>query len=337
MSVKSCGNCKKTVYVNEKMEAEGKWYHRACFKCMALGCNTPLTLRTLQMAALDDSVLDPKTNRPHKVLVCKDHVPMPKHSSSADTLAFKHTNSTPKPSIPGLHRSMMGERSKNPSSEVERDAGGANGGRLNSPRSLDEGSHAEILKSIKASQKAQDDNKEKEEKEEKESGADDHVEEGEAETPLPTTTLPKYRQGQFTVSAPPDSTSISHRAAEDAQDVTKDDDSFRTLPIRHADYEHSEEGAAEEKKEGEWEDNKQERVFRMKGEAFEAIEVEEPDKKKLGAMALSSKLMDHKKHGRNESKDTKSSDKASEKEVEEKEWDSASKDDLNRREAVAGI
>ena len=32
MSTRPCRNCNKTVYVNEKMEAEGSWYHRPCFK-----------------------------------------------------------------------------------------------------------------------------------------------------------------------------------------------------------------------------------------------------------------------------------------------------------------
>ncbi|ORZ27209.1 hypothetical protein BCR41DRAFT_300025, partial [Lobosporangium transversale] len=108
MSSKPCGNCKKTVYINEKIDAEGKWYHRACFKCMAPDCKTGLTLRNFQMAALDDSEIDPLTKRPLKVLVCKDHVPMPKHSFSRDSLSLKHTLSAPKPSMAGIHRSLMG-------------------------------------------------------------------------------------------------------------------------------------------------------------------------------------------------------------------------------------
>ncbi|OAQ36293.1 hypothetical protein K457DRAFT_65386, partial [Linnemannia elongata AG-77] len=97
MSTRPCGNCKKTVYVNEKMDAEGRWYHRPCFKCMAPNCGTSLTMHTFQMAALDESVL-----------VCKEHVPMPKASLSSDSLSLKHSTSVPKPAMAGLHRSFMG-------------------------------------------------------------------------------------------------------------------------------------------------------------------------------------------------------------------------------------
>ncbi|KAG0200597.1 hypothetical protein BGX28_006393 [Mortierella sp. GBA30] len=242
---------------------------------MAPNCQTPLTLRNFQMAALDDSVLDVMTDRPLKVLVCKDHVPMPKHSISTDALAFKHTASAPKPSVPGLHRSLMGGRGTGPAMEDWRQT------KVDSPRSLAQGSHAEILKSLIVTN---------EDTESATTGIDKKgpsnmeglEEKGDRASPTSatTTTLPKYRRGRFTVTDS-DSIAVSHAAAEDAQDPTKDDDSFRTLPVRHQDYGHKEGhtkvGHGDNKKNTEnWnddenlenkttdQDNKQERIFTMK-------------------------------------------------------------------------
>lgn len=39
-SVEKCCVCEKTVYVMEKIEADKKVYHKACFKCTS--CNCPL-------------------------------------------------------------------------------------------------------------------------------------------------------------------------------------------------------------------------------------------------------------------------------------------------------
>ncbi|KAG9070789.1 hypothetical protein KI688_008329 [Linnemannia hyalina] len=270
MSTRPCGNCKKTVYVNEKMDAEGRWYHRPCFKCMAPNCGTSLTMRTFQMAALDESVIDELTRRPLKVLVCKEHVPMPKATISSDSLSLKHSTSAPKPAMAGLHRSLMGDRSKDGQAEE----GEHTPTKAYSPRSLDQGSHANFLKggltkeqkdaplSVSTAATSLTSSKSHDALHSGGSSANAHTPksaESEVRSML-TTTLPKFRGGRFTVapsSATADSMAVSHTAAENAQDPTKDDDSFRTIPIRHRDYGHTE-GDLEE------EDNKQERTFTMK-------------------------------------------------------------------------
>ncbi|KAF9281468.1 hypothetical protein BGZ68_006621 [Mortierella alpina] len=257
---------------------------------MAPNCNTSLTLRNFHMAALDDSVLDEMTGRPAKVIVCKEHVPMPKTSLGTDTLAFKHMASAPKPSIPGLHRSLMGDRGNMNAATMEQQQQP----RVSSPRSLAQGSHAEFLKNMNSGSKAdeheeqEDDAEHKskqkkdapkqqaEEKEKKQKTKKEGEEERSASSS--TTTLPKYQRGRFTISDS-DSITVAHAAAEDAQDPKKDDDSFRNLPVRHEDYGHKEGHTAEDSDEAknakdaadDWdqeeeeEDHKQERVFTMNG------------------------------------------------------------------------
>ncbi|KAK5815827.1 hypothetical protein F5H01DRAFT_413299 [Linnemannia elongata] len=271
MSTRPCGNCNKTVYVNEKMDAEGRWYHRPCFKCMAPNCGTSLTMHTFQMAALDESVIDEMTRRPLKVLVCKEHVPMPKASLSSDSLSLKHSTSVPKPAMAGLHRSFMGDRSKSGHAED----GEHTPIKTHSPRSLDQGSHANFLKgeltkeqkdaplSVSTAATSFASSKSHDALHSGGSSANVHTPKStESEVrSMSTTTLPKFHNGRFTVapssSATADSMAISHTAAEDAQDPTKDDDSFRTIPVRHRDYDHTEGDLKEE-------DNKQDRVFTMK-------------------------------------------------------------------------
>ncbi|KAG0352798.1 hypothetical protein BG005_007813 [Podila minutissima] len=241
MSTRPCATCKKTVYVNEKLEAEGRWYHRPCFKCSALNCRSSLNLRNFQMAALDDSVLDPMTNRPLKVLVCKDHVPMPKHSNDAASLSLSHTASAPKPSIPGLHRALMGERVAGLTDDTDNE-------RKESPRSLDQGSHGLIMKEMGLTPASSTQPPTTEPK--KSTGHDGSASAsgltGEPKS-MPTSTLPKFRSGRFTISAEEDSL----LSAAEAQEPNKDDDSFRNLPVHHDDYD--------------LEDNKRERVFTLKG------------------------------------------------------------------------
>ncbi|KAG0259765.1 hypothetical protein BG011_002376 [Mortierella polycephala] len=290
MSARACGNCKKTVYVNEKMDAEGRWYHRPCFKCMAPNCNTPLTLRTFQMAALDDSVLDESTRRPLKVLVCKEHVPKPKHTHYAHALSKKHTaistsksNDVLKPSIPGLHRSLMGERGfKGGVPMVSATSGGAVGGSsghgsvekgLGSPRSLDQGSHAEILKGLQAEK-----GKQNKEDRDVERGEPDrshaHKDNREPQHKQHSDEVQSIPLSGLTVTGATDSVTASHTEAEKALDLTKDDDSYRTLPVRHGDYGHHEGHTAkdedddmttkkrnQEAEDEENEDSKQERDF----------------------------------------------------------------------------
>ncbi|KAI8600598.1 hypothetical protein EDD21DRAFT_430843 [Dissophora ornata] len=342
MSTKPCGNCKKTVYINEKIDVESRWYHRGCFKCMAPDCNTSLTSHTFQMAALDDSVLDSTTNRPLKVLVCKKHVPMPKHSLNADSLLFKHATSTPKPSVQGLHRSMMGSRG---TTDHKESVIGYGSGKINSPRSLDQGSHAKILKDLKTTQEMEHEKEEEEEEEEEDDyykkdstyGDDDEgsMEEGELKVhSMEKTTLPKLHQGRFTASAVSDPVTTSHVAAASALDPTMDDDSFRNIPVRHSDYEHKD-GHTTKEDDDEWddhersEDHKQEHTLSMKDSA-------EHEEKSLGNLAYGSKLMDQKKHGRNVGKDAEADDKVVD-DDDDGEWDAAPTDDFSRREAEAGI
>ncbi|KAG0366392.1 hypothetical protein BGZ54_005400 [Gamsiella multidivaricata] len=307
------------------MDAEGRWYHRRCFKCMAPNCNASLTLRSFQMAALDDSIIDPLTHRPLKALVCKDHIPMLKHSINKDALSLKHTTSTPRPTIPGLHRSMMGSRgleSKDEDFMEEQD-----NTRPFSPRSLDQGSHAEIFKSLGTENIAN-------------SEEEDNVD---SEYSAPTTTLPKFVHGRFTVSRVSDPVTASHVEAKMAQDPNKDDDSFRNIPVHHSDYEHKDGHTAMEAEDGSWdddgddddneeEDHKQERVFSMKrGDAEDATEQEQTA---LGDMTFSSKLMEHMKHGRSESKEAvEDSPKA----VNDDEWDAIPTDSYSRCEIIAGM
>ncbi|KAF9955315.1 hypothetical protein BGZ72_003838 [Mortierella alpina] len=268
---------------------------------MAPNCNTSLTLRNFQMAALDESVLDAMTGRPAKVLVCKEHVPMPKTSFGADTLAFKHMTSAPKPSMPGLHRSLMGERGNGTTTSTTTTMMMENQPHVSSPRSLAQGSHAVFLKNLNDTSKADADegeggeqksSRKKNDGRKEDEGGEEEVEKVEEEdkkkkkesgsSTTTTTTLPKYQRGRFTISDS-DSLTVAHAAAEDAQDPNKDDDSFRNLPVRHQDYGHKEghttedndgaktakddaedwdQAAAEEEEE---EDHKQERVFTMKG------------------------------------------------------------------------
>ncbi|KAF9391546.1 hypothetical protein CPB97_006266 [Podila verticillata] len=241
MSTRPCYTCKKNVYVTEKFDVDGRWYHRSCFKCSAPNCHSSLNLRNFQMAALDNSVLDPMTNRPLKVAVCKDHVPKLKHSMNADSLSFSHTASAPKPSVSGLHRALMGDRGVGHSDDTDNE-------RKESPRSLDQGSHGLIMKDmglIPGSSTKPTTETEEVSGHSQSTSASSLTDELKS---TPTSTLPKFRSGRFTISAEEDSL----LSAAEAQDPTKDDDSFRNLPVHHADYDQEEE-----------EDNKQERVFTL--------------------------------------------------------------------------
>ncbi|KAF8952356.1 hypothetical protein BGZ52_006578 [Haplosporangium bisporale] len=314
------------------------------------------------MAALDDSVLDPMTNRPLKVLVCKDHVPTLKHSSNVDSLSLSHTTSAPKPSTPGLHRALMGERGVGHSDD-------ANNERQESPRSLDQGSHGLIMKGMgltPGSSTKPTTETEKISGHSRSTSASSLT--GELKS-MPTSTLPKFRSGRFTISAEEDSL----LSAAEAQDPTKDDDSFRNLPVRHDDYDQEE-------------DNKQERVFTLKGQSknlssssgdhsfltnedkkgshevevsleteedveqrvhkehskvdlkdysqVEEAEIKAPtdEDKKLVDLAFRSKMLGPEELGPEELHKDESHHKA----IEEDEWD-APTDSVSRREAVAGM
>ncbi|KAF9182727.1 hypothetical protein BGZ51_004473 [Haplosporangium sp. Z 767] len=265
------------------------------------------------MAALDDLGLDERTGHINKGLVCKAHVPMPEHSHFARALSKKHTaisssksNENLKPSIPGLHRSLMGERSAKDGVPVVSATNSGTvdgpGGHdsvekgLGSPRSLDQGSHAEILKSLRAEKKNSKDDEGVERGKSNQShdhaqfemGVNAHKDNHEPQyrqysgevrsIPLMgSTTLPKFRGGRSTVSGVTNSVAASHTEAEKALDPTKDDASYRNLPVRHGDYGHHEGYTAKDEDddvttkerdrevEGEEnEDDKQGRIFTMK-------------------------------------------------------------------------
>ncbi|KAF9432018.1 hypothetical protein BGZ76_011408 [Entomortierella beljakovae] len=330
MSTKPCGNCSKTVYLNEKITAEGKWYHKGCFRCMAPDCNISLTLRTFQVAALDESAIDPLTERPNKVLVCREHVPMPKSSLNADSLSIKHTTSVPKPSIPGLHRSMMGERGLENNEEVV----GSNSDRLGSPRSLDQGSHNELLNRLPGSRsegflpsKGQTDewNVEKE--------VDQEIKKPEpAVITMPTTVHSMFRNGRISNTIDP--ISATHVAAEEAQSPIKDDDSFRNIPVRPRDYGYQDGDASKEKEEDSdsWDDSVDEEeeftrppALGSKQQTANATAVGDELMNKFGNMSFGSKM----------NRDTEDND--NDQAVDDDEWDTAPVDDISRRETIAGI
>lgn len=316
-------------------------------QCSAPNCHSSLNLRNFQMAALDDSVLDPMTNRPLKNLVCKDHVPMLKRSINADSLSLSHTASAPKPSIPGLHRALMGDRGVGYSDD-------ANNERKESPRSLDQGSHRLIMKGMGLIPGTPTKpTTETEQTSGHSRSASESSLTGEL-TSMPTSTLPKFKNGRVTISAEEDSL----LSAAEAQDPTKDDDSFRNLPVHHADYDQEE-------------DNKQERVFTLKGHSknlssssgdhssevevsleteedveqrvqsehsnvdlkdhyqVEEAEIKAPagEDKKLVELAFHSKMLDQEQHHKDESHH---------KAIEEDDWD-APTDSASRRETVAGV
>ncbi|KAF9161335.1 hypothetical protein DFQ26_004659 [Actinomortierella ambigua] len=64
------------------------------------------------MAVLDENATDEETGRPLKVLVCKQHVPQMKSSLGTDSLEMKHKTSAPKTSMQGLHRALMRDFAK---------------------------------------------------------------------------------------------------------------------------------------------------------------------------------------------------------------------------------
>ncbi|KAF9430942.1 hypothetical protein BGZ94_001688 [Podila epigama] len=259
------------------------------------------------MAALDEKVLDEKTGRPIKVLVCKEHVPMPRHSIPIDDLSVAHTTSAPRPSVPGLHRALMGERGTGTGHEDDHHERN----RTHSPRSLDEGSHSQILRGLAAASASP--------------SLDGHNnnKKGTEKTTKSTSTLPKFRNGRFTISAEEDALV----SANDAQDPTKDDDSYRNLPVRHADYD--DDHAADY----ELEDNKRERVFTLKGADHShqrtPSNAETPtETKKHIDLTHHTKMLDHNKEDEGDDKH---------KIVDDDEWDAAPTDISSRREPIAGM
>jgi len=69
---KSCGLCKKMVYLPEEIRAADKSWHRWCFKCQGTGCTITLDLRSFFAK--------------NGLIYCKKHLPeTPKASSSLST------------------------------------------------------------------------------------------------------------------------------------------------------------------------------------------------------------------------------------------------------------
>ncbi|KAF9974977.1 hypothetical protein BGZ73_001506 [Actinomortierella ambigua] len=243
MSARPCSTCKKTVYVNEKIDADGRWYHKICFK----------------MAVLDESVMDEETGRPLKVLVCKQHVPQIKRSLGTDSLEMKSKTSAPKPSMLGLHRALMGDagrtegdasrsprsgssHSKGPSFETTpRNTGPLSAGSVGdslsrqfNTLSLEENGGDSEAKNHHTQSVTRNDSKD-----------------NDAETKTEGTTVAKEE---------PVPKSSSHEEQEE------EDDSFRTLPVSHDDYEVQPPAAKPHHppKHDEDEDEKREREFSAK-------------------------------------------------------------------------
>ncbi|KAF9583614.1 hypothetical protein BGW38_009029 [Lunasporangiospora selenospora] len=312
-------------------------------QCMAPDCNAMLSLRTFHMAALGSKEMDPLTNRPLKVLVCKDHVPMPKHSLTSNSLSIKHPTSVPKPAPPGLYRSLMGDRGTRDGGDID---AGAVAERPHSPRSLAEGSHSQILRDMA------------------------FVQGDSNNQPTPTSHLSNSNA---------DSLAVSRVENEEALDPTKDDRSFRDLPIRHRDYESNEKDSEVDEidsvfatketasaspafankleetllnrsssmsaKDEDFEvslETPEDVAMRMKQthqsldmsneHQVEQAEIKAPhgelEEAKLVDLAFSSKLMQN-RHEMNKEEESKT--------VGEDEWDTTPADDYSRREPIAGL
>ncbi|KAG0242941.1 hypothetical protein BGW41_003106 [Actinomortierella wolfii] len=245
MSARSCFTCKKTVYVTEKVEADGRWYHKPCFKCSAPGCTTSLTIRTFQMAVLDENVKDESTGRPLKVLVCKNHVPLPKSSLGTDSLELQHTTSAPKPSMLGLHRALMGSKSESgDGSQLTPNSAGSYMSPLSAstPRSAggkdsDRAGYESLSRQFGAFGIGDSTSEESNDKSSAKKGTGD-VEEGQTEgknedskLTAPTSMQPNSKDNKTLMSEKKTKATLSE------EDQEEEDNSFRTLPVTHDDYE----------------------------------------------------------------------------------------------------
>jgi len=75
-----CGRCSKVVYKQEEMKGAGKVWHKACFKCFE--CKLSLTEKTVVANQGE--------------IYCKQHVPKPKLTTVADSMATVHAMNAPK-------------------------------------------------------------------------------------------------------------------------------------------------------------------------------------------------------------------------------------------------
>ncbi|KXS18935.1 hypothetical protein M427DRAFT_95618, partial [Gonapodya prolifera JEL478] len=86
--------CTKAVYPTEKIDAAGKVFHKACFKCSDGECGITLSLKTFK--AHEGAVY------------CDKHVPKPRATAVADSVATVHATSAPKKTAEGLAKTVVG-------------------------------------------------------------------------------------------------------------------------------------------------------------------------------------------------------------------------------------
>eukprot|EP01099_Mayorella_cantabrigiensis_P006123 TRINITY_DN5065_c0_g1_i1.p1 TRINITY_DN5065_c0_g1~~TRINITY_DN5065_c0_g1_i1.p1 ORF type:complete len:166 (+),score=50.43 TRINITY_DN5065_c0_g1_i1:78-575(+) len=98
MSNPKCGSCNKTVYPTEKVDAVGKAWHKACFKCQDDTCHITLNLNNFK-------------GHEGKVY-CAQHVPKPKATAVADSVATKTALAAPKKTAEGLGLAQKGTGEK---------------------------------------------------------------------------------------------------------------------------------------------------------------------------------------------------------------------------------
>ncbi|RKO97923.1 hypothetical protein CXG81DRAFT_15942 [Caulochytrium protostelioides] len=94
MASEPCNACTKKVYHAEKIEAADAWYHKGCFKCSDTACGIQLTLKSFKVA--------------ESQVWCEKHLPKPKATAVADTLATVHALRAPKKTAEGLHKTHVG-------------------------------------------------------------------------------------------------------------------------------------------------------------------------------------------------------------------------------------
>jgi len=98
MATPKCGSCNKSVYPTEKVDAVGKAWHKGCFKCQDDSCHITLNLNNFK-------------GHEGKVY-CAQHVPKPKATSVADSVATKNALAAPKKTSEGLGHAQKGTGEK---------------------------------------------------------------------------------------------------------------------------------------------------------------------------------------------------------------------------------
>ena len=98
MSAKKCCICNKDAYPLERVQAGGKDFHKACFKCKTCG----LTLN------LNNYIYD----KPTDSVYCKNHVPKVKATAVTDSLAMQQALNAPKKEAENLGHVQKGTGGK---------------------------------------------------------------------------------------------------------------------------------------------------------------------------------------------------------------------------------